>query len=106
MTVGKWDGERVAVTSSAPGADMVGDRYLDLLERCLTRYDLGDDFQPIVPGPRWMKRAWDVLSARLAVKNIVALRRVTGQQGLRREGRDWPVHAETMVGVFRLRSLR
>lgn len=61
----------------------VSELYLDLLARSLTRYGFEDE---TIDPPTRERSALD-LERRL-------------------EGSDWPVHAETMVGVARLRNLQ
>jgi O-methyltransferase len=80
-------------------ADMSG-AYLDLIERALTfaLYDTVDG--RLLIRPRVVQRAMDGLLERLGVRVV----NVRG--GAREEGLDWPVFAQTMVGVQRLKSLR
>lgn len=78
-------------------------RYLALLKRCLTR-ELFLDEEVIdclwwpesvaLPPP---KEAWAALD-----KCGLRIVRPVGDPDLRKQGADWPVHAETMVGPARL----
>jgi len=63
--------------------DSAAELYLDLLKRSLTRYGFEDE--TVVPESR--ERTPLDLERRL-------------------DGRDWPVHAETMVGLLRLENLQ
>lgn len=81
-------------------ASDVSGAYLDLIERALT-FSLYDTLDGrVVVRPRVAQRAMDGLLDRLGVR-IVNVR-----AGAREEGLDWPVFAQTMVGVQRLKSLR
>jgi len=82
------------------------DRYLDLLKRCLTRFDFDDDLDPIVFGAPWRRKLWAEVSKLLARKDIVAYRKRPFEAWIREEGRDWPTRAETMIGLRRLDNLQ
>lgn len=70
--------------SRKPAADTsTAALYLDLLKRTLTRYGFADE--TIVPETR---------------------ERTELDLGRRLDGRDWPVQAETMVGILRLNNLQ
>lgn len=71
-------------------------RYLDLLKLTLTR--LGTEDESRIP---------EGLSRRSRLKRRVLLqrRRLPLSRELREQGRDWPVHAETMIGLRRLDNL-
>jgi O-methyltransferase len=74
---------RARRASARPIPSSAASLYLDLLGRSLTRYGFEDE--TIVPETR--------------EHTELDLDR-------RRDGRDWPVHAETMVGMLRLDNLR
>ena len=93
------------VNGSAPGRSPA-DLYLDLLKRCLTRFDFDEDLDPIVPGSAWKRRLWAELSKLLERRDIVAFRRRKFEAWIREEGRDWPSRAETMIGLRRLDNLQ
>ncbi len=82
------------------------DRYLELLRRCLTRYDLGDDLLPIVHSTPRRRRAWQSLEKLLRLRRLVVLRASPPGFDARASGADWPLHAETMVGLQRLENLQ
>ncbi|MDQ6782827.1 MAG: TylF/MycF family methyltransferase [Actinomycetota bacterium] len=96
----------VPPVGSLDGSTTPADRYLDLLRRCLTRYGLGDDFAPIVPSSPPRRRAWQVISRMLSRRRIVVLRTTPEPDEVRARGGDWPIHAETMVGLQRLDNLQ
>lgn len=82
------------------------DLYLVLMKQVLTRYGLEEGHLPL---SSW--KAWDRLPAAAAVRRRLAraplqiTRRVTWDPTARAEGRDWPVGAETMIGMRRLENL-
>ncbi|MDQ6613544.1 MAG: TylF/MycF family methyltransferase [Actinomycetota bacterium] len=80
--------------------------YLDLLKRCLTRFDLDQDLAPVVPGTPVRRRVWAELSRLLERRDILTFRRMAFQPRLRESGLDWPAHAETMIGLKRLDNLQ
>ena len=82
------------------------DRYLDLLKRCLTRYDFDEDLDPIVPLSMWKRRLWAEASKLLERRGLVAYRKRPFEAWIRAEGRDWPTRAETMIGLRRLDNLQ
>jgi len=93
------------VNGAAP-APTPTDRYLDLLKRCLTRYDFDEDLEPVVPRSLWRRRLWGELSKRLEQRGIVAYRKRPFEAWLREEGKDWPIRAETMIGLRRLDNVQ
>lgn len=80
--------------------------YLDLLKRCLTRFDMDEDLGPVVPEHLFRRRAWAGVSRLLDRRGIVAFRRTQFEPSHRAEGLDWPARAETMVGLRRLDNLQ
>jgi O-methyltransferase len=79
--------------------------YLDLLKRCLTRYGFGDPWVP-VPPPR---AAWKSLLYRQIERRTsraIGFQRVPFNHAIRELGHDWPVDAETMIGLKRLENLQ
>ena len=109
--------------SEGPGAPAVGaspdlpvevaDRYLDLLKRILTRqlviaeetWDVG------VPYQGWekdesLKGRVKATTRRLLARRGLRLVHTGGDPVLREQGEDWPLTAETMVGVRRLENVQ
>ena len=88
-------------TSTAPA-----DLYLGLLKQVLTRYGLEEGYQSL---SSW--KAWDRIPSTQGLRRLLerapvqVTRRVTWDPVARAEGRDWPVGAETMVGLRRLDNL-
>jgi O-methyltransferase len=82
------------------GQSELAKAYLDTVERALTfsLYDAVDG--RVVIHPRTAQRALDWLLERLGVRLVNVRSRA------REEGLDWPVFAQTMIGVRRLQSLR
>lgn len=81
--------------------------YLDLLVRCLTGTLDADELHVVRPLNRWKRQVWKRFE-RLVLdrQRLEVVRRVAVRRELRDEGRDWPIGAETMVGLRRLSSLR
>lgn len=78
------------------------DRYLDLLKKYLTRYDFGETYARLQPNSPMRKAVDRFLAPRgLALVQVVPLGAAT-----RAEGRDWPLTAETMIGLQRLDNLQ
>jgi len=76
--------------------------YLDLLRKQLTRYG-EDEMTPIRAGSnRLIRYALNILAQR----NIALVRNHPFDEKKRELGRDWPVTAETMIGMQRLTSLQ
>lgn len=96
--------------------DAVGSRnseaavlYLDLLKKCLTYYLWGGELKPVDPielreARRWFRRSSPL--EHLRRKGIEFVRRVPFDSEIRREGKDWPVLADTMIGLKRLDNLQ
>ena len=83
------------------------ERYLDLLEKMLTRYGFeGSQKRLVLPHRTYSVYVWHLLQAELANRNVSLVEAADFDAGRREEGRDWPVDAETMVGLKRLRNVR
>ena len=78
--------------------------YLDLMKRALTR-SLSDTSFRIIPAGKQRRhvprRAVQALLARRGLQLVM-----TPDAALRRDGRDWPSDAETMIGRLRLDNLQ
>jgi O-methyltransferase len=80
--------------------------YLDLLKRTLTRFVAGSSWQPVDRPMNPSKRLlFAPASAVAAMAGLRLARRASFDPALRREGRDWPADAETMIGLRRLDNL-
>lgn len=96
--------------SRLPSFDMptAADRYLELLARTLTRYGMSAPYRPVAP--RGLnpvtERGWDLLRRVLARQELLLARPIPYSDDARRNGRDWPFDAETMIGLRRLENVR
>ncbi|MFO0707239.1 MAG: TylF/MycF family methyltransferase [Nitrospira sp.] len=81
--------------------------YLELMKHCLTRLLWKEKYRPLDRALRGWRRAlvapMHALASRMGLE-IVQLE--PDRTADRREGRDWPLEAETMVGLKRLNSLQ
>jgi hypothetical protein len=77
--------------------------YLDLLKRCVTRLAFEETHRPFSPGSRRGRAVAGLLRDRFGLELATA---VAFDPQARAEGRDWPVDAETMIGLDRLNSLQ
>lgn len=76
------------------------------MKKVLTRYGLEEGHLPLSSWRVWDRiPKTDGLRQRLARAPLQITRRVAWNQDARSEGRDWPVGAETMVGMRRLENL-
>lgn len=84
--------------------------YLDLLKKCLTYWIWGESHYPLgglhgasriyrYCGVRYLEKLFGVLGLRI-------VREQPMNPELRREGRDWPILAHTMIGLKRLDNLQ
>ena len=93
----------------APGESTAvapADLYLDLLKRVLTRYGMEEGFLPMSSWRVWTKVPRARRLQRLVDRSPVQVTwRVRWNPSARAEGRDWPVGAETMIGLKRLDNL-
>jgi O-methyltransferase len=85
------------------------DPYLDLLKKCLTRDIFPETYRPIAGRPSRERHpiAWAFYPA-LAVlerKGLKLYRQVKFDPKFRSKGMEWPVEAETMIGLKRLDNL-
>ena len=90
----------------APAEPSPTDLYLNLLKRCLTRFELDEDLAPVLPGSPLKRRLWAELSKLLERRDIVAYKRRPFDAWSREEGHDWPLRAETMIGLRRLDNVQ
>lgn len=83
------------------------DNYLNNLIRALTRFDGLDELRPVTASARGpIRRALTLrIQASLAKRNFLLVRRQRFDAEKRMSGRDWPLHADTMVGVKRLENI-
>lgn len=93
----------------APSASTPDALYLELLKQVLTRYGLSDVInRPLIedgrrPANRLLFRALRKLLSR---RDIQLVRTVPFEAEKRENGLDWPLEAETMIGLKRLNNLQ
>ena len=84
--------------------------YLDLIKRCLTGSAFPAEYRPLLqPGSGATKTQMALhayLGGLLARLNFGVYRKVKVDPLQRREGRDWPAEADTMIGLQRLDQLQ
>lgn len=81
--------------------------YLDLLKKCLTRYLFGEPFQAVESLEGTFRRAlYGPIRKLLASRRLQLVWRRSFDPDKRAEGRDWPLEAETMIGLRRLDNLQ
>jgi len=96
----------------AKGTKNPEDIYLDLMKKSLT-YSLWNETWELTRLRRTSRWRFDLRTAVLnfvdgilSTKGMGLARRVPFQEDLRREGRDWPAHAHTMIGYKRLDNIQ
>ena len=82
--------------------------YLNLLKNVLTYYLWGETERPfIVPASPAVKRTfYKSLKSFLSKRGIKMVREMEFDRQARKEGRDWPLKADTMIGLQRLDNLQ
>ncbi len=81
--------------------------YLDLLKKCLTRYVFGEHYHRFeLPAGGLRAALFAPFSALLATRNLEVVKRSSVDPRIRAEGEDWPVDAETMIGLKRLDNIQ
>lgn len=79
--------------------------YLELLRQCLTRYQLGERQAPRPLPAELPDEMAPVVANALAAAGLEVVASAPVDPAVRAVGVDWPVDAETMVGVARLDNL-
>jgi len=94
--------------SSAPAQVVSAEElYLDLLKKCLTRYAFGEHYHRLNLRRGSLRSALlGPLFAWLAARKMEVVRRTATDPRIRAEGEDWPVDAETMIGLRRLDNIQ
>jgi O-methyltransferase len=94
---------RSGAEKASSDAQEIRDLYLDLLRGALTHTVYAESdagvYSPRSPLGRWLLRL-------LAKRRMAVMRLALSHESYRAEGRDWPVFAQTMVGLARLDQLR
>ena len=79
--------------------------YLDLVKKCLTRLGFGETYHQVVPPKGTLM--WALYAPARALFRSRDLRLVQRFPAeVRADGHDWPVDAETMIGIKRLDHLQ
>ncbi|RPH81799.1 MAG: macrocin O-methyltransferase, partial [Nitrospiraceae bacterium] len=81
--------------------------YLHLMKQCLTRMLWREKYRPITSSVSgWRKLVVEPLQSLLRLMQWEVVRVEPDRAEARGEGRDWPLEAETMVGLKRLDNLQ
>lgn len=80
--------------------------YLDLLKKCLTRTIAAETFSAAEPWFGVMRFWFLPVQTFLRARGWTVVQRLPADSHVRREGRDWPADAETMIGLERLNNLQ
>ena len=91
--------------------DPVAGRYLDLLKRCLTDTIRPEQYRALDPSTAGLRQTIlrpvaSLVGAALRPLQLEIVRRVPFDAEKRARGFDWPVRAETMIGLDRLGHLQ
>jgi hypothetical protein len=78
--------------------------YINLLKKMLIDYHRTgfEEYTPINYHPNWKFRVLSRMDKVLRTKNFAVCRLVKNNHENRLEGRGWPSHADTMIGLKRL----
>lgn len=87
-------------------ASATNELYLDLLKKCLTRSIASESYSAAEPWFGFMRMWFLPFQAYLKARGWTIVQRQTIDADARREGRDWPADAETMIGLKRLDNLQ
>ena len=83
------------------------DLYLDLMAKVLTRYGFEGRNTSVMPaGDSYESHLWQLLQNAMPGRRVRMVEPGQFDPDLRRDGRDWPADAETMVGLERLTNIR
>ena len=97
------------VTNQSLEAEGARELYLDLMKKCLTYYLWGEPITPLSPH-LWNR--WDQRFLKRALVRFLAKREISlvcdrpFNPKRRGEGKDWPLHGHTMIGLKRLDNLQ
>jgi O-methyltransferase len=92
-------------------SEVAAQLYLDLMKKCLTRFIFPEIYRPIKtrPSGRLHPVAWamyPLVTSVLAKRNVKLFKYARFDQEARANGRDWPLEADTMLGLKRLDNLQ
>jgi O-methyltransferase len=80
--------------------------YLNLMKQCLTRMLWKEKYRPMTSVSGWRRVVLEPLQSLLRQVQLEVVKIESDRMGEREEGRDWPIEAETMVGLKRLDNLQ
>jgi len=80
--------------------------YLHLMKQCLTRMLWREKYRPMTSVNGWRRVVFEPLQSLLRQVRLEVVKIEPDRIGERQEGRDWPLEAETMVGLKRLENLQ
>jgi O-methyltransferase len=80
--------------------------YLHLMKQCLTRMLWKEKYRPMTSVSGWRRVVLEPLQSFLRQVQLEVVKIELDRMGEREEGRDWPIEAETMVGLKRLDNLQ
>ena len=80
--------------------------YLHLMKQCLTRMLWREKYRPMTSVNGWRRVVFEPLQSLLRQVQLEVVKIEPDRVGERQEGRDWPLEAETMVGLKRLENLQ
>ena len=81
--------------------------YLDLLKKCLTRSAFGEEYKALCPAKGSIKQLlFEPARRLLANRRLELVRKEKFDPQARFEAVDWPLEAETMIGLRRMQNLQ
>ncbi|GAA4673726.1 TylF/MycF family methyltransferase [Nocardioides nanhaiensis] len=90
-----------------PSAQPATDLYLDLMAKVLTRYGFeGRNVTVQLGGRSYESYLWEMLRAQMKERDIRMVETGEFDAERRKVGADWPVDAESMIGLARMANLR
>lgn len=92
--------------SVPPDAQESVQLYLDLLKNTLTRLNTGEPYRPLDWSSTAARRRLAPINRLFDRGGVQVVKRGKFDPDARREGRDWPGEAETMVGLTRLDNIQ
>ena len=94
-------------TMGCTGGTTPEELYLHLMKQCLTRMLFREQYRPMASSVRgWRRLVLRPLQSLLRQVQLEIIRIEPDRTDERQEGRDWPLEAETMVGLKRLDNLQ
>ena len=80
--------------------------YLDLLKQCLTRALFPERYERLDPSNLLKRLLYASISSALDRDRLALVHEARFDPEARAEGRDWPLEAETMIGLRRLDNIQ